>query len=449
MKTVMGIDMGTGSLKAVILSAADGTPQATLRASYEYDESAYEQGVVPVQVYVAAVKKVLNEALKTFELVSVGISSQMYSICAMRNGELVAYQWNTVWSEDEAAAKAMEEHYETSGCPVKMLYPSYKILSEKGKGVQFKTFGFKEYVVQWLTGKDMVVDTVSASATGMFDIHQNVWNKKLTDEMGFDYAEMPLAKKPSFNCGLITNPEIHFGDQEIIVAPGIGDGPSASYACKNLSNIACNVGTSTAVRALTHDEASMPLKKLWRYSFGENNYHAVGNISPFGCAIIDRARDLGMLEGVSENSKTDLLFYPERLKDKGFECPEDFLSCMTGLKEDSTAEEIGAAIVKGIGFIICQMAEQVNPKPTEDDVMIIVGGGMKNPLLRKVLLNTLTIKTGSLSDSDFLVSYGAAMSAIEAAGLDISFEPERLTIYEPTLLLAEEFRIWKQHQSVN
>ena len=444
-KAVMGIDIGTGSLKAILLGTDDARPLAEFQARYVYDESKYEQGIVPVSVYIEAVKKVINEALEKYDIVSVALSSQMYSICAMIKGELVAFQWNTVWTEDPNAAIVLDEQYENSGCPVKTLYPSYKILSEKGKYIDFMTYGFKEYVVAWLTGDEMVVDLASASATGLFDIHKNNWNKEILDIIGFKMEDMPKAAKPDYNAGYITNPEINTRGLSIMVCPGIGDGPSASYACKTISNIACNVGTSTAVRALTHDERSMTLKKLWRYSM-DDGYHAVGNISAFGCAIIDRARDLGMLEDVTEDSKTDILFYPERLIGKAFETVDDYKACMVGLKPDSTMEEIGAAVVKGIGFIICQMAEQVNPHPTDKDMMIVVGGGLNIPLLKKVMLNTLTIKVGTLEDSVYLVASGAAMSALECAGCDAEYIPEGLIVNAPTEFFAEEFRTWKKNQ---
>ena len=444
-KAVMGIDVGTGSLKAIVLDFNDATPLAEFQAKYVYDETKYAQGIVPVSVYCEAVKKVLNEALKDFDLASVALSSQMYSICAMIKGELVAFQWNTVWDEDPNAAIVLDEQYENSGCPVKTLYPSYKILSEKGKYIDFMTYGFKEYVVAWLTGGEMVVDLASASATGLFDIHKNNWNKEILDIIGFKMEDMPRAAKPDYVAGYITNPEINTRGLKVAVCPGIGDGPSASYACKEISNIACNVGTSTAVRALTHDEKSMTLKKLWRYSM-DDGYHAVGNISAFGCAIIDRARDLGMLEDVKEDSKTDILFYPERLIGKAFETVDDYKACMVGLKPDSTMEEIGAAVVKGIGFIICQMAEQVNPHPTDSDMMIVVGGGLNIPLLRNVMLNTLSIKVGTLEDSVYLVASGAAMSALEGAGSTAKYNPEGLIVNAPTEYFAKEFRTWKKNQ---
>ena len=444
-KAVMGIDIGTGSLKAIVLGFDDAAPLAEFQTNYEYDEAKYEQGVVPVRVYIDAVKQVLNEALGKFDLVSIALSSQMYSICADVNDELVAFQWNTVWDEDEEASEILDDMYDISGCPVKTLYPSYKMISKTGRHIDFKTFGFKEYVVSWLTGGEMVVDLASASATGLFDIHNNDWNRKMLDIVGFRYEDMPKAERPDHVAGYITNPEIDTRGLKIAVCPGIGDGPSASYACKKISNIACNVGTSTAVRALTHDEGSMPLRKLWRYSM-DDGYHAVGNISAFGCAVIDRARDLGMLEDVTEDSGSHILFYPERLKGKAFETLDDYKACMVGLEPDSTMEEMGAAVIKGIGFIICQMAEQVNPEPKDTDLMIVVGGGLKIPLLREIMLNTLSIRVGTLEDSVYLVSLGAAASALEGAGSDAVYDPEGLMVYEPTGRFSEEFSIWKENR---
>ena len=109
-------------------------------------------------------------------------------------------------------------------------------------------------------------------------------------------------------------------------------------------------------------------------------------------------------------------------------------------------EEIGAAVVKGIGFIICQMAEQVNPHPTEKDMMIVVGGGLNIPLLKNVMLNTLTIKVGTLEDSVYLVAFGAAMSALEGAGSPAKYNPEGLTVNAPTEYFAKEFKTWKKNQ---
>ena len=92
-EVLVGFDVGTSSLKVTIVDATSGKIIDNRRYNYQ---GFYEMapGVVPVKIYKENASEVIRKLWKEFHLVAVAISTQMYSVCGMIQGELCAYQWN-------------------------------------------------------------------------------------------------------------------------------------------------------------------------------------------------------------------------------------------------------------------------------------------------------------------------------------------------------------------
>lgn len=417
-EVLVGFDVGTSSLKVTIVDATSGKIIDNRRYNYQ---GFYEMapGVVPVKIYKENASEVIRKLWKEFHLMAVAISTQMYSVCGMIQGELCAYQWNCLWETVRHKEDEFREDLRKSGCPVDSIYGAYKLATLKEEERKnFFPYGLKEWLIRELTGQ-LCSDYVTASASGLFDIHKKDWNRSFIQRMGFEASMIPEIYKHDQVCGKLRKEWMEGNPGETLVVPGLGDGVSASYACKDVSSFCGNVGTSMAARVITPriDQASGV--SVWTYAIDDETY-ATGGISPNSCSVFTWSGKLGF--DIAEEACLDdsLLFFPWIHGERVPYWTSDIKGTFLGLKSDTNKEQISMTILKGISYTFSRMESILASYCQGNAPLVLAGGAANSKAVLRVVAGTIDRDIAMVNDADYLCSTGAAMSAGQALGIQVT-----------------------------
>jgi gluconokinase len=438
-QVVLGLDIGTSSIKATIVDAESGSILKNGRYDYAYMETV--PGVVPVKVYEDAVLDIIKAVLKEYTILSLGVSTQMYSLCRDTDSGRMVYQWNSVWSRSEEAEELLKPIVGTSGCPADTIYPSYKLLSMATAARRsFMPYGLKEHIIQYITGT-LTTDYTTASASGMFDIKNRRWNRDLLDVLAYSVQSMPAVISHNEIAGFVKK-EFTDGADKIAVVPALGDGPSASFACSPISRVCCNLGTSMAVRVISDLKDKTTPASFWTYAYDKFDY-MVGGISSNGCSVLNWAKDFGWPDETELAQTEKCMFFPWIYGERTPYWSSDLCGTMTGISMQTDRRSVDAAVIKGIGYSMCRMIDDITPYMPRGAVLAAAGGGVHNKRLLEVLSGTLQVELGILNEYDYLASYGAAGSAADISGIRLKDNIHIERIIKPSGTYRQEYRQWR------
>lgn len=428
---IVGFDVGTSGLKMTLADPATRKPCENLHAAYgDFREIA--PGVVPVSVYYNAMDDALTRLREKYEIVSLAVTTQMYSVCAVENGETVAYQWNSLWDRKPGIEKDIADPVKRSGCRVDTLFPAYKLATlPRERRALFVPYGIKEAIIKRLTGS-LAVDTVTASATGMFELSKRAWNIEFIRELGLDEGKLPNAvdhfKAVGKNMGTI-------------VAPGLGDGPSASYACLDLSPFCGNLGTSMAARVFSDRADLSDEHGLWNFSVDDKTY-VTGGISSNACSVLNWARNAGLNLDAPLPDTGEIRFFPWLHGERMPYWSSDLRGTVTGLRVSDGVGAIAGAVVKSVAFTFARMARVLEDQVPKGKALVMAGGGTNLTSLLDAVSGCLDTPMKILKGAEYLCSTGAVISAGKAIGLDITPDMAVASTVEPTGRFKREYERW-------
>jgi len=437
-----GLDIGTSSLKFTVIDANSGNTIKNMRVEYEGKE--ISTGVVPVSMYEKTLLDVINSLNQEYNLLAIGFSFQMYSLCEKTPNGMVAYQWNSIWNKEAGIEKSLKKYMRRSGCPVDTIYPAYKLYSSRDKGKTFVPYGLKEHIIKFLTG-NLVTDYSCASASGLLDIYDMSWNKELIEDIGFSLTEMPEIKRYNTVVGYLNIPGSGLSNTKIPIVTGLGDGMSASYACRDLSKICANLGTSMAARAFVDRENLNYSDKTWAYVFDEKTY-IVGGISSNGCSVLNWLENLKLYnsEDTIETDKNGVMFFPWLHGERTPYWSSNLKGTFAGIEIDTSINSIITAVVKGVSFTIANLINIVRTDVGESGMIIAAGGGIHKKALLEFLSGSIPLELGILYDSDYLASHGAAAAAADAIGISAKKNIEIKDVIKPSFRYKDEYEKWLQ-----
>jgi gluconokinase len=189
MDYLIGIDIGTGSTKAVAVQIS-GEPLKSTQVSYPtlapeptYSEQAPE---LIWQAFVKCISRLIDQMKE--KPLGIVLSSAMHSVIPV-NEEGKPLMNMITWADNRSASIAKKlqftplggEIYRETGTPIHAMTPVCKIkwLNENQLSLFRKTYKFisiKEFIWHKLFG-EFEVDYSIASATGLFDIQKLKWNE--------------------------------------------------------------------------------------------------------------------------------------------------------------------------------------------------------------------------------------------------------------------------------
>jgi xylulokinase len=222
MPHLLGIDLGTSSVKAVLVEAEDG--RTVGQGSAEYPIHCSEAGFAeqdPVEWWraaILAVRAALNSAERKLLPAAIGLSGQMHGtilLSAQDEPLSPAVIWPDLRSRDEVREitdrVGARRLIEITGSPLAPGFQAATLRWFQGERTEIwkrasKILLPKDYLRWRLTG-EFASDPSDGSGTGMFDVQQRDWSVEILDSLQIEAGRLPSIQ-PSTNLAGELGPEV-------------------------------------------------------------------------------------------------------------------------------------------------------------------------------------------------------------------------------------------------
>ncbi|RMG41991.1 MAG: hypothetical protein D6719_07415 [Candidatus Dadabacteria bacterium] len=215
MKAFLGIDQGSGSTKALLISSlAEELFGTALPVSINFiSGGAARQDAQEILESVQTVLQQTREyaAKNKIDILSCGLSTQRSGVLAWDadTGKPLSkvYNWQDLSTEDfilPLREKYQDEIFKMTGLPVSAHYAAGKIhsLQQEFTEPNVRIGTLDTYLVNILSDKRLfVTDSSAASRTMLYSLTEKNWSKKLCGIFKVDIKRLPLVKPTLYNYG--------------------------------------------------------------------------------------------------------------------------------------------------------------------------------------------------------------------------------------------------------
>lgn len=202
MRTLLGVDLGTTSMKMVLFDE-NGTALKTVSKTYTLDTHGDRVELDP-EIYWQMFSEGYQEIRGEYEVTALSIDTQCESLVVTDDAGKALYP-TIVWLDNRATAEAEEIHrkfgvkqvYEVTGQPeITATWPACKLLwLRKNEPEVFskikKVFLLEDYLLFRLTGKFVTEKTLQSSSLYL-DIRNGVWWREMLDFIGIAEKQLPV-----------------------------------------------------------------------------------------------------------------------------------------------------------------------------------------------------------------------------------------------------------------
>ncbi|MBD1391863.1 gluconokinase [Mucilaginibacter glaciei] len=453
LKYFVGVDLGTGSTKAVAVDA-DGSVLYTSQKHYPTSnpQPGYSEQN-PCLIWDAFVF-CINDVTATIGSIPVAVSfsAAMHSVMAINSeGEPLsnAIQWADARSGDIAQSirdsTQGEDIYRHTGTAIYAMSPLCKIIWWRNNDYPLynnahKFISIKEYIWYKLFGV-FEIDHSIASATGLFDILALDWYDQAMALAGLtpDKLSVPVATKHSRSSHLLSTV---FKDitAETKFVIGASDG-----CCANLSGNAIQpgigaitIGTSGAVR-IGSDEPIYNFEAMtFNYLLDENTFICGGAVNNGGAALdwllqnFLKLTDIttetyegvfGEIDKVKPGSN-GLLFLPYLYAERAPVWDAKSSGAFLNIRFSHSREHFLRAGLEGICFALNDVLSAVQHSLQPIDEIVISGGFISSKIWVQMLAD-ITGKRLVVQQTEDASAIGAIYLAMSAFGVDIDVIREK------------------------
>ena len=476
-KYIIGIDIGTGSTKAVALDSKGtiiGNSQTFYPTQSLHPEFSEQDPEVIWQAFADCITKLIGDV--KYAPLSISLSSAMHSLVVIdKNNKPISplITWADTRSGDIAQRirklPEAEKLYQTTGTPIHSMTPLCKIIWLKENAPEiftaaFKFISIKEFIWYRLF-KVYQIDHSIASATGLFNIESLKWNEFSLKLCGINASQLSEIVPTNFlrknaDSSVLSLLNI---SAETFFCIGASDGCTAnvgSYAIEK-GTAALTIGTSGAVRIASpkpiFDFASMS----FNYLLDEKTFICGGPVNNGGNvvdwlfeAILNNPKPsetdfehlFKMIETVPAASE-GLIFLPYIFGERAPVWDEKSTGIFFGIKSSHTNAFFLRATIEGICYSMKQVMEIVESS-TNKIVQLNVGGGFIHSKTWMQILADITGKKLGVIESEDSSAIGAAlinMQVLKMIEEYDSLQPKNDLVVEPDL---EKHKIYEKYYAV-
>lgn len=466
MKYLLGVDLGTSSLKGSVYST-DG--QLIDSSASQYDLIIPTKGYSEQnpQDWIRAFKEVIKNLIvkiKDFSenIEAISFSGQMHSLVLLdENSEVLrnAILWNDVRTTDQCN-KIMNEFGEEIISISKNIalegftLPKILWVMENEPEIWKKTRHIllpKDYLRLYLTG-NYNMDFSDAAGTLLLDIENRQWSKEITEKFRIDYSYLPeLVESIEYTGNIKDNVCKELGiKSKVKVYAGAADNAASAVGAGiiNSERGMVSVGTSGVILANKERITGNEDGKLHTFNAAiPNTFYSMGVTLAAGKSLdwlkstfaknLTYEEFLTGIKNISPGSN-GLLFTPYIQGERTPHNDSMIRGSFVGMDISHSLENFVRAVLEGITYSLRDSLELIDVDEANSvDTLVSVGGGAKNKTrlqLQADIFNknivTLEIENGP--------STGAAMLAAIGAGY-----------YEDFKTCAKEFVKYKESYEPN
>ncbi|MCL2415201.1 MAG: xylulokinase [Defluviitaleaceae bacterium] len=453
-KTVIGIDIGTNSVKALLLTNGQITDQASSAFRPDFlGEGRVEQ--CP-NVWWEAVKEVILKltTAHNVEIAAIACAGQMHSSVFLDNsGNVIrkAILWNDTRTTTQTA-----QITESAGGESKLLNMVYnrsmegftlpKILwlrdNEPENFARLdKIIMPKDYINYKLTGC-IATDISDAAGTGIFDVANGGWSIELAKAVGLDTEIFPKVLQSADIVGNVLPQiarELGISPEAVVLAGGADNSCAAiGNGMLHYGQAVISIGTSGTVIAMLENLPDKFTGDIHLFNYSRPDaFYAMGCMLCAGEGLMWLRSIFASKDNYQGSQKISLddfdtlaksispgsgglLFLPYLFGERCPVCDSAARGVFFGLSNTTTQSHMVRAVMEGVGYNIRAMFEMIESIAPINEIFI-TGGGAKSPVWVQIIadilgraLNMLNIEEGP--------AFGAALIAAAGAGIYADFE---------------------------
>jgi xylulokinase len=434
--TVLGIDVGTGGTRAVVVddaglvvaSAAEPhEPFASPRPGWaEQDPDDWWRACT------GAVRAALERAPR-HAVAAVGLSGQMHGAVVLDEREQVMGP-SLIWCDQRTEAECRtitelvgeERLIQLTGNPALTAFTLPKLMWIREHEPQIwrrvrAVLLPKDYVRLRLTG-ERATDVADASGTLLFDVANRRWSAPMLDAVELDERMLPLAYESPEVSGEITAA----GAEATGLAPGTpvvaGAGDQAAGAVGmgvvRPGAVSATIGTSGVVFAATDRPARDPLGRIHTFCHAvPGRWHVMGVTQAAGLSLswfVDRFggdyQSATELAASAPPGSGGVLWAPYLLGERTPHLDPDARGALVGLTATHGRAHVVRAILEGVAFSLRDTLTIFDEMSIPVDSIRLGGGGARSHIWRQIQADVYGQEV-EVPRADEGAAYGAAILA--------------------------------------
>ena len=468
MKTFLGVDLGTSSIK-LTLTDIKGNIINEVSETYPL----FQNGAFSEQnpsdwwnAFELAIEEVLKEQDRQY-LSALSFSGQMHGLVILDENDNVirpCILWNDSRSEKEVNYLNNEIGKELlndlTGNIAYAGFTAPKILWVKNNELEnFKRIKKimlpKDYLVYRLTG-NFVSDYSDASGTLLLDCKNKCWSSKIMGICGVIASQLPELHESFDVVGVINNEfktKHNLGDVKVVVGAGDNAAASIGMGVINQGEINISLGTSGTIFIPTDSFVRTKKNELHSFASVTGKWHLMGciltaaNARKWWLENIVCDNNYQKDETAIKEANTDgLYFLPYLAGERSPHNDTNIRGAFIGLSHSTTRGEMSKAILEGVSFALRDCLEIASKEGFSFSKATLCGGGAKSEQWCQIIADIFNL---DIYVGDGSPSLGAALIAIKGSE-GISFEElvknlKYNKIYKP---IPENVRNYKQKYQV-
>ena len=459
---IVGIDIGTGSTKAVSMDL-EGNVLNVSQCGYPTlnPEPGYSEQN-PEDIWGGFTSCIIDTMQEMgYAPEAISLSSAMHSFIPVdQNGGALHNMITWADARSEALAEILRESaeaefiYNTSGTPIHAMSPLSKLLWLKGSNKELfeqshKFISIKEYI--WFKlFRTFEIDYGIASATGLFDIIKLQWSPEIMEIASITTDRLSVPVNTNFSRKI--------NDPEVLSSLGLNHGisvviGSSDGCCANLGSAvtddykaALTIGTSAAVRVTANAPVYNFKAMTFNYLLDEQTYVCGGPLNNGGVAIdwaiekflnkvepdeTDYEYFFKQIEATAAGSG-GLIFVPYLTGERAPIWDTAVTANFVGLQLHHGQQHFFRAVLEGVCMAINEVLLAVEQATMPIKQLNISGGFLNAPVWMQVLAN-VTGKKLVVVQADDASAIGAIILAARVLHPDSKLE-EKLARETQTIM---------------
>jgi gluconokinase len=443
---VIGIDIGTGSTKALAINPVGLTISSS---QVHYDITSEVPGFceqdpqIVWRAFITCIKKITTELQSPPE--AIVLSSAMHSVLPVDSSGNAIHPM-MIWADNRSAviAKRVYESslgevlYEQNGTPLHAMSPLCKILwlKEHNEVVfknAFKFISIKEYI--WFKlFNEFQVDHSIASATGLMDIQSCEWSANalaLLDLGEEKFSKLVATNYKRSNASADACTQLGILSRTIFIS-GASDGCFANLGsfATDPGVAALTIGTSGAVRVASPTPVYNFNAMTFNYRLDENTFICGGPTNNGGVALkwyvtnflkqpLVTADDYNRVLNTITQAPAGadgLIFLPYLFGERAPIWNSDSSGMFFGIRNHHKQEHFTRAVIEGISFALYDIAENLIGGGSAIRQIHVSGGFVRSSAWLQILADIFNIKV-CLLNADDASAMGAAFLGLKEMGL--------------------------------
>ena len=430
MNYYVGIDLGTSSVKALLLNG-DGEVVSSVTREYPlyFPHNGWsEQNPEDWYNQTLSALSELFEGIDAKKVKAFSFSGQMHGLVMLDNEDKVirpALLWND--SRSKAQTDALNENKDFlldntaniafAGFTLpKLLW--IKENESESYGRINKIMLPKDYVAYMLSGS-FCTDVSDASGTLYFDVESRSWSEKILSEYGIKREWLPKVLE-SDECAGVLKDELRemLGTDEVKIIIGAGDNAAAAIGTGTVRDGDCNISLGTSGTIFTvSDKFSLDRESaIHSFCSASRNYHQMAcMLSAAVCCNwwVEKVLRDGYESVLSKEEKlgdNEVMFLPYLMGERSPLNDTDVRGMFYGMSLDTDKDDMSLAVLEGVAFALRHSIDIIRDMGIDIEKSNICGGGTKNKLWLKIIANVLGIELQIPANQEG-ASLGAALLA--------------------------------------